>query len=160
MILKKQTTSLFKKPNTSSRYMSSIDTVAAVHPLNEDLMIDHQHVIDQLRQVRRQQDDEFFVFMEQNGHQQQIIDHIRQVRRQQDDELFDLMIEHNNAMRELNAPAEEQNVPEDPFQEIRDDYEDEVRYDYVDECARMGLPNPYINEPDWYLTRTDHQEKE
>ena len=134
MIFKKQTVSFIQKPSTSSRYMSSIATVADVHPPN--------HVIDQLRRVRREQDDEFFVFMEQNGHQQQIIDHIRQVRRQQDDELFAFM-EHNNAMRELNAPAEEQTVPEDPFQEIRDDYEDEVRYDmeYLDERARMGLPN-------------------
>ena len=127
--------------------MSSIDTVASVHPINEDLMIDHQHVIDQLRQFRRRQDDKFFVFMEQNGHQQQIIDHIRQVRRYQDDCMFDLIIEHNNAMRELNAPSEEQNVPEDPFQEIRDDYEDEVRYNYLDECARMGLPNPLSRNP-------------
>ena len=123
--------------------MTPIPTVAAVQPLNEDLMIDHQHVIDQIRQVRRQQDDEFFVFMEQNGRQQQIIDHIRQVRRQQDDEFFDFMMEHNDAMRELNAPAEEQKVPEDPFEEIRADYEDEVQYDmeYLDEQARMGLPN-------------------
>ena len=42
---------------------------------------------------------------------------------------------------------EEQNVPEDPFQEIRDDYEDEVRYNYLDECARMGLPNPLSRNP-------------
>ena len=121
--------------------MSSIATVADVHPLN--------HVIDQLRQVRQRQDDEFFVFMEQNGHQQQIIDQIRQVRREQDDALFDIIMEHNDAMRELNAPAEEQKVTEDPFQEIRDDYEDEVRYDmeYLDERARMGLPNLLSRNP-------------
>ena len=139
MIFKKTNSIIIQKPSTSSRYMSSIATVTDVHPLN--------HVIDQLRQVRRQQDDEFFVFMEQHGHQQQIIDLIRHVRRQQDDTLFDLIIEHNNAMRELNDPLEEQNVPEDPFQEIRDDYEDEVRYDYIDECARMGLPNLLSRNP-------------
>ena len=151
MIFKKQTVSFIQKPSTSSRYMSSIATVADVHPLN--------HVIDQLRRVRREQDDEFFVFMEQNGHQEQIIDQIRRVRRGQDDALFDLIIEHNNAMRELNLPGEEQKVPDDPFQEIRDDYEDEVRYDmeYLDERARMGLPN-LLSTFDY--KRTDLQEKE
>ena len=129
--------------------MTSIPTVAAVQPLNEDLMIVHQqHVIDQLRQVRRQQDDEFFAFMEQNGQQQHGIDQIRQIRRQQDDEFF-AVLEHSNTMRECNTITVLNEVPEDPFEEIRADYEDEVRYDmeYLDERARMGLPNLLSRNP-------------
>ena len=66
---KKQTLSLFQNPSTSSRYMIPIPIVTAVQHLNEDPMIvdDQQRVMDQIRQMRQQQDDEFNTIMERNA---------------------------------------------------------------------------------------------
>ena len=94
--------------------MTLTPTVAAVQPLDEDLMIIDDH---------QQQDDEFSAFMKQN-----------------------------NTMREFNAFTvfiEEEDVPEDPYEEIRADYEDEVRYDmeYLDERTKTQLPNLLLRNP-------------